>query len=129
MPVLGRKIHQQVKHYLRTDIAFDTANVANGVSMGWLPEGAVITAVEALVTEAFNAGTSNVVKVGTSADDDAYLAAADLDETSTGLTRYTGKAAKMAASTQVFVKYAQTGGAATAGAATVIVEFVPANDE
>jgi hypothetical protein len=118
-----------VKHFLRKRVAFDTANVANGLSMGWLPAGAVITAVEALVTEAFNAGTTNVVKVGTRADDDAYLAAADLNETATGLTRYVGKAARMAADTEVVVAFTQTGAAATAGEAEVIVEFVPDTDD
>jgi hypothetical protein len=112
----------------RRSIAFNTANIGTGLSMGYVPAGAIITAVTVLIETVFNAGTTNVLVVGTSGNDDAYLAAGDVDETALGLTRYSGKAAKLASDTEVFVKYTQSGTAATTGAATVLVEYVLDND-
>lgn len=113
-----------LKHVIRKDIAFNTTGIASGVVIGAIPNGAVITAVEVLITAAFNAATTNVLTVGTDATADLYLAAADVAEGSTGLTRYIGKAAKLAANTEITVTYTQTGTAATTGAAVVMVEYV-----
>lgn len=113
-----------LKHVLRKDIAFNTTGIASGIVMGALPSGAVITAVEVLITTVFNAATTNVLTVGTAATADLYLAAADVAEDSLGLTRYVGKAAKLAAATEITVSYTQTGTAATTGAASVMVEYV-----
>lgn len=122
----ARDLHLNVPQILRKDIAY-TVTSGEAQSMGTLPANSIITAVTTFVETAFNAGTTNVLIVGTSADDDAYLAAADSDETSTGLTRYTGKAAKLSADTEIFMEYTQTGTAATAGAAVVMVEYVTDN--
>lgn len=113
-----------VPHVLRSPMAFNTAGIASGVSIGAVPSGAIITAVEVLVTTVFNAATTNVLVVGTAATADLYLAAADMSETALGLTRYSGKAALLAANTEIFVKFTETGTAATTGAAVVMVHYV-----
>lgn len=119
-------LHLNVKQVIRLPFAFNTTGISSGVKIGTLPAGAVITAVELLNTAAFNAGTTNVIIVGTAADDDAYAAAADLAEAA-GFTRYSAKAALLSADTDIFVKYTQSGTAATTGAGVVMVEYVTDN--
>lgn len=94
------------------------------VSMGILPAGAELVATIVDVQTAFNAGSTNVLVVGTSGDDDAYVAAGDVDETSVGVTIVSGKSKSVSADTEVFVKYTQTGTAATAGKAVVTMLYV-----
>jgi len=94
------------------------------VSMGILPAGAELVATIVDVQTAFNAGTTNVLVVGTSSDDDAYVAAGDVDESNAGVTIVSGKSKSISADTEVFVKYTQTGTAATAGKAVVTMLYV-----
>lgn len=124
----ARQYHQQMTHYLRGAVAYNTVASGETVSLGTIPSGAVITSVDVLVETAFNAGTTNVLIVGNASDDDAYLAAGDVDETATGLTRYSTKGAKVSADTEILAEYTQSGTAASAGAATIIVHYVPDND-
>lgn len=82
------------------------------------------------VTEAFDAGTTNVLTLGDGTAADKYLAAADVTEGSTGVTPAGGAgpfAAETAAGT-LTATYAQTGTAATAGSAVVyaLVTSAPA---
>lgn len=118
----ARDLTLNVKQVLHKNITFASPS-GTPVSMGKVPANAVITAVEVLVNTAFNAGTTNVLIVGTAADDDAYLAAGDVNEAATGYTRYTAKGGMVTAETEILVEYTQSGTAATAGDADVIVEF------
>jgi hypothetical protein len=103
-----------------------TYNVADPftVSLGTIPAGATILHALVAVTTAFNAGTTNVLVVGTAATADAYVAAADVNEAATGTT-VVAKAAGTAltAATSVFAKYTQTGTPADAGSARVMVFY------
>jgi hypothetical protein len=125
---------QNVTHqvnYFRASIAFNTLNVgtAGMVPLGTLPAGAIATHALVKVTEAFNAATTNVITVGTAADDDAVLIGADFDETVVGTTvTFAAAGYSVTVATPLFIKYAQTGTAATTGAVTVILFFVPNND-
>lgn len=92
--------------------------------------GDVVISAWADVTEAFDAGTTNVVTLGDGTTADKYLAAGDVTEGATGVTPAGGNgpfAAEAAAGT-LTATYAQTGTAATAGAATVyaLVTSAPA---
>ena len=116
--------HSHYPMVLRKHIAFNSTGAATGLSMGAVPAGAIITAVKVLVNAAFNAASTNVLVVGTAADDDAYLAAGDCNEAAVGFTVSTAKAAKVASDTEVFVKYTESGTAATAGNADVMVEYL-----
>lgn len=93
------------------------------VTLGTLPEGATLVKVEVDVKTAFNAATTNVLTVGTVADDDAYVTADDVNEGAAGFTSVGGNGTAITADTVVKAKYVQTGDAATAGEADVYVYF------
>lgn len=131
MPQPGRRYHTNQTHYLRkTGIAFDTPGLSAGtLSIGVLPENAQVLATSVAIRTAFNAGSTNVLIVGTAADDDALVAAAGVDETAIGLTRVAPATlagyVATAGDTEIFAKYTQTGTAATAGLANIVVEYAP----
>ena len=129
----ARKNALQLVHYLRFTLNYGDSGIASGVGKQWLPAGALIIGSDVYVGAAFNAGTTNVVTVGTNAT--AYnniIGSADVDETTVALTKGikpTGTAlGPLATDTQVFAMYAQTGTAATAGTATVVISYIPNND-
>lgn len=128
-----RQYQTQQVHYLRFDVNYNDTGVSSGVLKGTLPAGAIITSTSVLITTAFNAGTTNVLTVGgnsTSYND--IVASGDVDETAAGITnaiKSTGSSlGKLAADRDIYVMFAQTGTAASTGAATVIIHFVPNND-
>lgn len=129
--VAPRSTVTQQLPYFRASVAYNTPNVdtAGKVPLGTLPAGAIVTGMLVKVSEAFNAATTNVLTVGTASDDDAILGATDIDELEVDTTvTFTAYGYKVDADTPLFIKYAQTGTAATAGAATVILFYVPDND-
>ena len=110
---------------IKLDITYATPGIASGVSLdGALPDGAHALAAYVNITEVFNATSSNVLVVGTSANDDAFVEAGDVDETALGMTQVLRGAGLVSGDTQVFVKFTETGTAASTGAATVIVTYV-----
>lgn len=131
-PNLGRQLAEQSPVYLRKSVAYNTANIASAdsVLVGYLPAGAQILDIIVNVTAAFNAGTTNVLTVGTSAGSDAdIVAAADVNEAAVAATRVTtGLTLAVAAPVAVYAKYTQTGTAATAGAATIVITYACNND-
>lgn len=129
--VLGttaRQSHSQVVHYVRRTVNWNDPGIASGVVLGVLPAGAVIIDAQVVVTTAFNAGTTNNLLVGTTAGGNDVIATADSAAGTTGLKRLAaatiGVNAVRAADTTLFVAYTQTGTAASAGRATVCVEYV-----
>lgn len=127
----ARKLHTQQTHYLRKAIAFNTAGASAGVKVGTLPAGAEILQTTVKVKAAFNAGTTNVLTVGknsTSYND--IVAAGDVDESSADAqVVFTGADLTISADSDVYVKFAETGDAATTGSAIIIIEYVPNNDQ
>lgn len=100
------------------------------VALETLAAGDVVVHAWVDVTTVFNAGTTNVITLGDGTTANKYLAAADVTEGSTGVTPAGGKgpfAAETAAGT-LTATYAQTGTAATTGAARVyaLVTSAPA---
>lgn len=100
------------------------------VTLESLAVGDVVVSAWVNVTTAFNAGTTNVITLGDGTTADKYLAAGDVTEGTPGVTPAGGKgpfAAETAART-LTATYAQTGTAATTGAATVyaLVTSAPA---
>ncbi|MHC2462121.1 hypothetical protein [Bradyrhizobium embrapense] len=129
----ARKNSAQMVHYLRFAVNFNDAGIAAGVGKQTLPAGAVIIGTDVNIVTAFNAGTTNVLTVGSAAGANAdVVAGADVAENATGLTQNIKPTGAMlvplAADTQVFAQFTQTGGAATAGKAIVVVKYVPDND-
>ncbi|SEN66852.1 hypothetical protein [Bradyrhizobium sp. OK095] len=131
---LGRQNALQVIHYLRIKVNFNDAGIASGVGKQWLPKGALILGTDVYIGAVFNAATTNVLLVGTVGDaNNLIVAAGDVDETAVALTKGikpTGAAlGPLAAPKQVQVTYTQTGTAATAGTATIVIAYVPDNDQ
>lgn len=125
----ARRYHTSQVHYLRKAIAFSDGASAV-VTVGIIPAGAVVINAGVVVTTAFNAGSGNVLDIGTSADDDGF--ATDLalgtigriaaDELATSNDLY------VTSDTTIIATLALTGTAATAGAGIVFVEFLVDND-
>ena len=127
MPSTARQHHTQQIHYLRKSVTF--ADNGKAVVVGTIPAGATILkpVTGVVVDTVFNAGTTNVIDIGTSADDDLYgtdlalgtRAFVPLDE---------AVAMTVAEDTTIVATVVLAGTAATAGAAEVIVSFIPDND-
>jgi hypothetical protein len=123
----GRQYATLQTHFLRKDISYTDDGVT--VTVGYLPPGAIVVSAGVVVSTAFNAGTGNVLDIGTSGDGDGF--ATDLalgtignivwDELATSNDLYA------TTEVQVTADVALTGTAATAGTGHVYVEFIPAD--
>jgi hypothetical protein len=130
----ARQTHEQQVHYLRFRVRYNDTGIATGVGKQFLPAGAIIIGTDVHVAAVFNAGTTNVLTIGTNAATyDNIIAAADVNEAATGLTQNvkpTGAAlGPLAADVRVFAMYTQTGTAASAGDAYVVIKYIPDNDQ
>src|SRR4051812_40845290 len=127
----ARKHALQLVHYLRFTVNFNDAGIAAGVGKQTLPAGAIIIGTDVNVVTPFNAATTNTISVGTVGDAPTNIVNAQTSG-AVGLTPNivpSGAAlGALAPDKQVQVSYAQTGAAATAGKAIVIVKYVPDND-
>ena len=118
----ARKYHTQQVHYIDATLNFDSGVV----TVGTAPAGAILLKPisGASVNVAFNAGTNNFIDIGTTANDDLYgtdlaggtIAMVPLDEAVTQV---------LAADTTFTATYAQTGTAASAGSARIIIAYIP----
>ncbi len=122
----AREYYTDQIHYLARDFTF--ADDGSVLAMGTLPAGACILKPISGVTVhvAFNAGSTNVLDIGTSANDDLYatdlalgsIAFVPIDE-AVSLT--------VAADTAITATVDLTGTAATAGSGTIIIAYVLPN--
>lgn len=113
----------------------DTGGLAigsgNGIPIGALEAGTIPLHCHVTIETAFNAGTSNTFVVGTVDDDDGFAVAAS---TLSGATGFKGNLTgaltgiPLAADKVVYVKFTQTGTAASAGKAEVVLTLVPKRD-
>ena len=121
----ARTYHTQQVHYLRKRVNYNDVGISVGVVMGTLPKGAMITNQHVRCNTAFNAGTTNALNVGTSAGGTQLFT----DAATAGARNPTVANLSFAADTDIFVQYAQTGTAATAGQADIVINFAPNNDQ
>lgn len=122
----ARIFSANVVHAVRGKITFGSPTA--GVEIGTIPAGSFVRAVTVDVITAFNAGTTNVLEVGTAADPDGFATSTDIAAGATGLKgplKGAQSGDRLTADTPVVVKYSPTGTAATAGEAQVLVEFYP----
>jgi len=129
MPVNNaRAYHTAQSHFLRGTVAFNTPGIASGVLLGTIPAGSIILGTYVRVQTAFNAATTNVLTVGTLGDSglDNIVAGGDVTEGSIGSVRVVGPLDPVAADTDIMMSYTQSGTAATAGLAHIVLEYVPA---
>lgn len=104
-------------------VAFDTEGVSDGVELCKLPAGIIVTKAVAVVKEAFNAGTTNVLTVGANNDINDILGTDDVTE-GTAAAYSVNKFVQYDAEKTVKAKFTQTGTAATAGAADIYLFVV-----
>lgn len=124
----ARNDNKQTPLTIRATVNFNDANIATGFQIGTLPQNAVVQDVDVDIITAFNAVTTNVLTVGTTAASaNELVAAGDVNEGATGntgpITRGRGRALTSAGDVGVYVKYTQTGTVATAGQATITVTY------
>lgn len=122
----ARSYHTSQIHYLRKDFTF--SNDGDVLTVGILPANALILKPISGVNvdTAFDAGTTNTLNVGTTADDNLYgtllalgsVAFVGLDE---------AVAATVAADTTITATVVLTGTAATAGVGQVVIAYVLAD--
>lgn len=113
---------------IRATVNFNDALISTGFQIGTLPQNAMIQDVDVDIVTAFNAATTNVLTVGTTAANaNELVAGGDVNEGATGntgpITRGRGRALTAAGDVGVYVKYTQSGTAATAGQATITVTY------
>ncbi len=126
---IAQQYHQNQVHFLRKEVNYNDPGIAAGTVIGRLPANAQITQALARVRTTFNAGTTNVLTVGTNASAyDNIFGTADVAEGSAG-----NNAAPLAnlqealAEADVYVKYTQTGTAATQGKAVIHIAYTVNN--
>ena len=123
----ARQFHTQQVHYLRKSITYADDGVE--VEIGKLPAGATILKPLSGVNVdvAFDAGSTNVLDIGTDANDDLYgtdlalgsIAFVPLDE---------AVAMTVSSETTITATVALTGTAATAGSGEVVICYAADND-
>jgi hypothetical protein len=128
----------QQTNYYRFTVNWNDPRISTAQKFGRLLQNTFISNVACHVTTAFNAGTTNVLMVGTSATTpveiiSAAISTKSIDESSATYQQITqagslGVSVTSGADVDLYARYQQTGTAATAGAATCIIEFVPNND-
>lgn len=123
----ARDFGYKAAQYFKRTVAFNTPGIGTSdtVLLGVVPAGARIRACTCLLDTAFNAATTNVLTVGTSGGSDAdVMSASDITEGTPGVyTVSTGGTVTFSTDTPIYIKYTQTGTAATTGSATFIMDF------
>lgn len=116
-------------HYLRKGLAY-TDGITATVSIGMIPQGAMVVDAGIAVTTSYNWGTNNLINLGTAGDTDGF--ATSLSLATVGLIKWDELATSddivAAADTWVTATYICTGTAATRGAAEAFVAFILDND-
>lgn len=131
---------QQISYY-RITVNFNDQNIGAAQQFGALPANAYIFAIDAYVNTAFNAGSTNAVTIGTTKASANEIVATGINGTTSiavGVLHLTsaaglGTAVSMGGtwlglSMPLFVKYAQTGTAATTGSVVIVIAYAANND-
>lgn len=129
----ARNDYSQDVQTLRFTVRYNDAGIATGNAKQVLPAGAIVLGSFVQVTTAFNAATTNVLSIGTEASTYTNLVTtAQSVAGTTGLKANlapTGAAlVPLAADSTVYALYTQSGTAATAGVANVVITYVLNND-
>jgi hypothetical protein len=126
-----RELPFQAVHYMRKRVNYSDVGISTGIKIGTLPKDANILRTTVKVRTAFNAATTNVLTVGqNSSSYNDIVAAGDVDE-SAAEAQLVMRGADLdlsASEVDVYAKYTQSGTAATAGVADIMIEFIPNND-
>lgn len=101
-------------------VAYNTTGIGTGVALFEAPQKMIITKVVAVVGHAFNAGTTNVLVLGTEDDDDAIAASGSIDESS-ATAQFVNAFVELEKGDKVLAKYTSTGTEPSAGDAEFYV--------
>lgn len=121
---IARVLPYQVVHYVKAEITY--SDDGSAVSLGTIPaESVILPSISGVnVSTAFNDSGTDLIDIGTSADADLY--ATDLDGSSAGFIALDESVSLYVSSdTELTVTYAGQNSDASAGAAQVIVAYVP----
>lgn len=130
----GQQFHQNLTHFLKADVTF--ADDGSTISLGWLPGNAVVINAGANVHTAFDGGTTNTADIGfrnagdgTADDTDEFADALALGSVGRKLntTINTAGDTKFPDGCEVVAPIISTA-SATAGSATVWVEYIVTNE-
>jgi hypothetical protein len=126
----ARQNSAQLVHYLRFKVNFNDAGTGVAVLKQRLPKGALALRANVYKTTQWNSATSAALSIGFVGGTGTELINAADVRTAAGLavgSLSAGALAPLAADTQVQAAVAFVG-APTAGAAYVVIEYVPDND-
>lgn len=129
--MLGREHPElHVPHVFRKTVNYNDSGIGSGVKFGTLPAGAQLLPSIVNVRTVFNAGTTNVLTVGTNASSyNNIVAAGDVNEASaTPQAVPTANLAYQASEVDVYAMYTESGTAATTGIATIGLLYMIDND-
>lgn len=127
MAIPARNDGSQSIQYLRKKISYLTG-IAAVVSVGTIPAGGIVLRGGVVVTTAFNAGSTNVLDIGTSADDDGFatdLALGTIGVIAADEMATTNDMGPSTSDISVTATLALTGTAPSAGEGYVWVEYMP----
>lgn len=134
----ARQTPDQQLSYYRITINWNDQNIGSAQQFGALPANAYIFAIDAYVNTAFNAGTTNVITIGTTKANANEIVASGITAGTIGHYALTsaaglGTAVSMGGTwlntnMPLYAKYAQTGTAATAGSVVIVIAYAANND-
>ncbi len=123
----ARNSGDQTINYLRAPITF-SLGYTGVAQVGTIPAGCVVLRSYVIVTTAFNAGSTNTMKIGTIASDASFgtgIALGTIGVITGGTALATATTMTPTADTAVVATSVSTGTAMTAGAGIVVVEYLP----
>jgi hypothetical protein len=123
----ARNSGDQTINYLRAPITF-ALGYTGVAQVGTIPAGCVVLRSYVVVTTAFNAGSTNTLKIGTIASDASFgtgIALGTAGVITGGSALATATTVNPTADTAIVATSVSTGTAPTAGAGIVIVEYCP----
>jgi len=132
--VAARNSGEQQLHFFRVRMQFNNLSALTaGVKIGRLPARAFIAGVSIHTVTSFNAGTTATIALGTTQGGVDILAATDIKTVGASNVAVpfagSGLAVTGAGEVDIWAKFAQTGGAATTGDSTIVITFIPDNDQ
>lgn len=125
---VARDFHKQMIHYLRKGITY--ADNGKTVNVGWIPAGAlIIKPISGVaVTTAFNGDTTNTVDIGPSTDSGTDLWATDLALGALAFVPFDEAVTNMVLVDTLVQAAVVSSASASAGAAEIVIAYIPNND-
>lgn len=145
--MVARQFTTQQTSYYRITVNFNDTNIATGQKFAQVPKDTFITKIACHTGTAFNATSTNKLRLGTSAvgavastvnwgimsgsqfsGTDMLIQNGGYQEVSPTGSNALGRQVTSDADHDLWAAYTQTGTAATAGLTTCVIEFIPNND-